>query len=109
MKPVWPHIDYDLKHRSMMFNIAMVLLVCSHLIHFTGKEKFEAYIISFKILFIVSYLAFVINDLFIRGRVHIVTLVGRLSIIALVAFNVYLEIKSTYYSEKVGDKVYYNK
>ena len=91
MKPFSQYIDFDLKHKGLFFYIALFLLVCSHLLHYAGKNL--SYIIFFKCLFVISYLAFIISDLLTLGRIHIANLIGRFLIILLVAVSIYTDIQ----------------
>lgn len=85
------YIDYNIHHRSKYFYIAIFLLICSHFIHYAGPKL--SHIIFFKILFILAYLVFIINELFTHGRVHIGTLVGRGIIILIVLNSILSEVK----------------
>lgn len=90
MKPISGYIDFDLKHKGLIFYIAVVLLVCSHLLHYAGSQL--SYVIFFKCLFIISYLAFIINDLFTIGYIHITNLVSKCFIIVLIGISIYTDI-----------------
>jgi hypothetical protein len=92
MKPFSRYIDYDLKHKNMFYYIAIIFLIFSHFIHYTGQSD-ESYIIFFKSLFVISYLAFFVSELFTGGRIHIVNLVGRTIIIIIVLVSIYSNIK----------------
>ena len=84
-------IDYNLCAQNIYFYIAIFLLICSHFIHYAGSQLYE--IIFFKMLFILSYLVFIIHELFTKGRIHIANIIGRGLIILMVMFSIYSDVK----------------
>lgn len=85
-------IDYNIQNRRIYFYIAIFLLICSHFLHYAGSQLYK--LIFFKILFILSYLIFIINELVSRGRIHVVDITGKGIIILIVMFSIYLDIKN---------------
>jgi len=90
MKPFKSYIDYNLRDSTKLYYIAMILLVASQLIHYVTPHGDER---IFKILFILAYLGFIVNDIKTQGKIHIATLIGRLSIITLVAISIYVNLE----------------
>ncbi len=85
-------INYNLSDKNAAFYIGVVLLLCSHLIHFTQNNV--KLILFFKILFILGYSSFNISEYMKYGHIHIVSLIMRTSIIMMVALSIYYDYRS---------------
>lgn len=83
------YIDYKLSDKNIAFYIGAILLLCSHLIHFTqGNADLVTF---FKVLFILGYSFFNLSEFLNKGNIHIATLIMRTSIITMVAVSIYYD------------------
>lgn len=81
------YIDFKVSDRNIAFYIGAVLLLCSHLIHFTDKND-DKLILLFKVMFIMGYTMFNISEYMKTGQIHIANLIMRTSIILIVVASI---------------------
>lgn len=81
------YIDFKVSDRNIAFYIGAVLLLCSHLIHFTDKND-DKLILLFKVMFIMGYTMFNISEYMKSGQIHIANLIMRTSIILIVVASI---------------------
>lgn len=79
------YIDFNMRDRSFIYYIAIILIVSSHLIHFI---KSSAIIIVLQITFIIGYLLLILNSIIKKRKIHISTLLYRGIIIIMLLFSV---------------------
>ena len=79
------YIDFDLKDRSLVYYAAIILIVISHTIHFFTSSPL---IIVLQITFIIGYLLLIVNSIAKKGKIHIATLLYRVTIIIMLLFSV---------------------
>ena len=81
------YIDYKIADRNIAFYTGAVLLLCSHLIHFTDEND-KKLILLFKVMFIMGYTMFNISEYMKTGQIHIANLIMRTSIILIVVASI---------------------
>ena len=81
------YIDFKVSDKNVAFYIGALMLLFSHLIHFTDNNDFGL-ILLFKILFIAGYTMFNISEYMKTGQIHIASLTMRISIIIIVIASI---------------------
>ena len=74
------YIDFNFKKFDILFYVAILFLVTAHIFHIAGCNE---YLLIFQILFIISYISFMIAEYRKNKKINIVTLIVRLSIILM--------------------------
>ena len=80
------YVSFEKNHIIIL--IASFILVTAHIIHIYIHKRF-----IFQILFIISYVLFVIGIIKERKKINIVTLINKVLIILLVMIGMYLDYK----------------
>lgn len=83
------YIDFNYKKFDIVFYIAVLFLLASHTLHILDGIK---YLFVFQILFIISYLSFIVLEYREKKKVNIVNLLFRGAIIIMALTGIYKQL-----------------
>lgn len=91
MKYITKYIDFELHNRSLLYYIAILLIVVSQFSHFLESSMIVT-ILQF--VFMSGYSLLTINELYKHGSVHIATLFYRSVVIVMLLFAIVPKIQN---------------
>jgi hypothetical protein len=80
-------IDFKFYDKSLIYYIAIVLVIAGHGIHFTELARYR---MSLQVMFILGYLLLILNNIIYDGKIHISTLIYRTILICILLYIINL-------------------